>query len=593
MTMTAQAAAQSALFIEESRQLLLQIEQGWQQAKPNDVQWREQMLRQLHQLKGLALSFNEDAAADCCHQLENQLNQKDIALSAIQAVAVSQALGRLHEIVHSLNYVAKPLTDKTVEQTAAVEQLWQIDFKPLPGFFENGQDPLQYLKQLQQLGEITVQADSSKLPEFADFDASQLYLNWQIQLKTAADEQTLRQVFDWVKEVCELKITAIRQSPSITNQAKPVQHTAPQSHASFRQILNRLQQQTAWLAELQHAADLLPLSLQTRLAQLQLAQSQNYLALQKLNLKPLTSAFQRLPALLQTICKQTGKQVELKLPQQTVWLPASVLDFINDVLIQLLRNALAHGIESPDARLTNGKASLGQIVIEQSLQGMQLKLKFQDDGAGLQAEKIFAAAGGNVNVGINELIFQAGLSTANTPDLLSGRGIGLDLVRQHIQHLQGDISVESIQGQGCAFHINIPLQQTLQVLHTAVIADQLYVLPLDSIVDDFAATELSKRYVSGRGEFVEYKQQWLPVWDIRQRFKLAGSSSEQTRVLIISERERLCVLKVEKLLPPAEYLLTKVNGYYQPMPGVLALATNGQTQPALCLQWHAIFGDRK
>ncbi|MDT8310875.1 MAG: Hpt domain-containing protein, partial [Methylophaga sp.] len=219
MTMTAQqAVTQSALFIEEGRQLLLQIEQGWQQAKPGDEQWRGQMLRQLHQLKGMALSFDATTAADCCHQLESQLNQHHETLSPLQAVTVSQTLGRLHEMLHSPNQVNKPVVDKTAEQTTtAMMQRWQIDFKPLPGFFVNGQDPLQFLKQLQQLGEITVQADTSKLPGFADFDASQSYLNWQIQLTTTADEQTLRQVFDWVTEVCELKITALTDSPSPTN----------------------------------------------------------------------------------------------------------------------------------------------------------------------------------------------------------------------------------------------------------------------------------------------------------------------------------------------------------------------------------------
>ncbi|MDT8312031.1 MAG: ATP-binding protein, partial [Methylophaga sp.] len=348
-----------------------------------------------------------------------------------------------------------------------------------------------------------------------------------------------------------------------------------------------------WLNQLQQAARLLPLPLKTRLDQLQLAQSQNYLALQKLIFKPLSNAYQRLPALLQTICQQTGKQAQLALPQQPIWLPARVLDFISDVLIQLLRNAIAHGIESPDKRLVAGKPPQGQIRLEQSLHGMQLALHFYDDGIGLQTEKILAAAGGNTETAIDKLIFNAGLTTASAPDLLSGRGIGLDLVRQHIQQLQGHISVASSPDQGCGFHISIPLQQTLQVQQAVVVADQLYVLQPDSIIEDLPAAELPSRHVSGRGEFVEYQQQWLPVWDIRQRFKLAGSSPEQARLLIISEQGQLQVLIVDKLLPPAEYLLSKVNRHYQPIPAVLALATNGQLQPALWLQWQSIFGKRK
>ncbi|MEX1200549.1 MAG: Hpt domain-containing protein [Methylophaga sp.] len=585
--MTVQVASLSALFIEESRQLLMQIEQGWQQAQSGDIQWRSQMLRQLHQLKGMAASFNQSAVADCCHQLETQLNQQDSAMSPEQAIAVSQTLCMLHDILHSVKYVAQTPAIETPEQiTTANEQLWRIDFKPLPGFFANGQDPLHYLKQLQQLGDMTVLADTSQLPVFADFDASQPCLSWQVTLKTDVDEQSLWQLFDWVKELCQVNITALNEIPP------PMQSPAPARQSPLNDIMRRHQQQLAWLQELQQAAQGLPSSLQNRLEQLQLAQSQNYLDLQKLMLKPLSTAYQRLPGLLQTICKQTGKQADLVLPSQPIWLPAMTLDLISDVLIQLLRNAIAHGIESPDSRLAAGKSPQGQIAIEHYLDGLQLKLHFYDDGCGLQSEKILAAAGENTSADIHELIFQAGLSTTRMPDLLAGRGIGLDLVRQHIQQLQGHISVAS-DNAGCAFHISIPLPQTLQVLQAVAVADQIFVVSPECIIADLPASSLPLRQVSGRGEFVEYQQQWWPVWDIRQRLKLVGPMPEDSRLLIMREQGRQYMLRVDKLLLPAEYLLSDVQRHYQSLPGVVALATNGGLQPALWLQWQQIFGERK
>lgn len=593
MTMTVQAASPSALFIEESRQLLMQIEQGWQQAQPADLEWRSQMLRQLHQLKGMAASFNQSAVADCCHQLETQLNQLNSAMSPDQAIAVSQTLSMLHNILHSVKYVAHTRATGTPEQIAtAVEQLWRIDFKPLPGFFANGQDPLHYLKQLQQLGDMAVLADTRQLPVFADFDTSQPYLSWQITLKTDADEQSLWQLFDWVKELCQVNITALSETPPPTDDLQPMQPSEPLRQSPLNDIMRRHQQQLAWMQELKQAADYLPAPLQNRLDQMQLAQSQNYLDLQKLMLKPLSTAYQRLPGLLQTICKQTGKQAELVRPAQSIWLPAMTLDFISDVLIQLLRNAIAHGIESPDARRAAGKSPQGKIAIEHSLEGLQLKLHFYDDGCGLQSEKILAAAGENAGADIHELIFQAGLSTTRTPDLLAGRGIGLDLVRQHIQQLQGHISVAS-GNDGCAFHISIPLPQTLQVLQAVAVADQLFVLSSERIMADLPASSLPLRQVNGRGEFVEYQQQWLPVWDIRQRLKLVGPIPEDSRLLIMREQGRQYVLRVDKLLLPAEYLLSDVQRHYQTLPGVVALATNGGLQPALWLQWQQVFGECK
>ncbi len=587
MTMTEQAAGQSALFIEESRQLLMQIEQDWQHPQPGDIQWRGQMLRQLHQLKGMAASFDESAAADCCHQLETQLNQQNSAMSLDQAIAISQTLARLHDILHSVHCVVQmPSNSVTEHITATVDQLWRIDFKPLPGFFANGQDPLHYLKQLQQLGEMTVLADTSQLPVFADFDASQPYLSWQITLKTGVDEQSLWQLFDWVKELCQINITALTEMPS------PMLPLESSRQMPLNDIMRRHQQQLGWLQALKQAADCLPVALQNRLDQLQLAQSQNYLDLQKLILKPLSTAYQRLPGLLQTICKQTGKEAVLVLPTQPIWVPARTLDFINDVLIQLLRNAIAHGIELPDVRRAAGKSPQGQIGIEQSLEGLQLKLHFYDDGCGLQSEKILAAAGENTGADIHELIFQPGLSTTRTPDLLAGRGIGLDLVRQHIQQLRGHIRVVS-DNSGCAFHINIPLPQSLQVLQAVVVADQLFVLSPDGIIADLPANSLPLRQISGRGEFVEYQQQWWPLWDIRQRLKLVGPVPEDSRLLVIRVNGRQHLLRVDKLLLPAEYLLSDVQRHYQPLPGVVALATNGGLQPALWLNWQQVFGERK
>lgn len=584
--MTAYAAARSALFIEESRQLLIQIEQDWQQAKPAESQWRDHMLRQLHKLKGMAASFDEAAAAECCHQLETAVSQADKAFTAKQAMAISQTLGKLHEILHGLRPQTKTLADNPAQQsTAGAHQQWQIDFKPLPGFFANGQDPLQYLKQLQTLGDMTVAVDSSQLPAFADYEANQPYLSWRIQLNTTADAETIKQVFDWVKADCQLAITLLNQQIEAPQPALP-------RHEPVRHILRRHQQQTSWLDELQQQADILPLALQNRLDQIQLAQTQNYLALQKLMLRPLLNAYQRLPALLNTIGSQTGKQAALTLPEQPLWVPSQLLELISDVLIQLLRNALAHGVETVEQRLAAGKPATGNIRIEQSLDGMQLNLLFADDGAGLQAAKILAAAGQQNGAEISELIFQAGLSTASTPDLLSGRGIGLDLVRQHIQQLQGTISVSSTEGEGCVFQISLPLRQTVQTLQAVEVADQLYVLSAENIVEDLPAESLKRRHISGRGEFVEFQQQWLPVWDLRQRFKLANSVTNDPRLLIIRSHDIAGALQVDKCRLPAEFLLNDLQSHYRQVPGIPALASDGGPQVALWLQPDLLFGKR-
>ena len=588
--MTAYAAAQSALFIEESRQLLIQIEQGWQQAKPADSQWRDQMLRQLHKLKGMAASFDEAAAAECCHQLETAVSQTDMPFTAMQAMAVSQTLGKLHEILHCLKPQTKTIADNPAEQlTADKQQQWQIDFRPLPGFFTNGQDPLQYLKRLQALGDMTVAVDNSRLPAFADYEANQPYLSWRIQLTTTADAEIIRQIFDWVKTDCQLAITPLnQQTAAVISNPQP----ALPRHEPVRQILRRHQQQTDWLAEVQQHAEALPLALQNRLDQIQLAQTQNYLALQKLMLRPLLNAYQRLPALLNTICSQTGKQAALTLPEQMLWVPAQLQDLLSDVLIQLLRNALAHGIETTEQRLAAGKSATGNIRIEQSLDGMQLDLLFADDGAGLQTAKIRAAAGQQNAGDINELIFQAGLSTASTPDLLSGRGIGLDLVRQHIQQLDGTISVSSTEGEGCVFRISLPLRQTVQTLEAVEVADQLYVLSPENIVKTLPAESLKRRHISGRGEFVEFQQQWLPVWDLRQRFKLANSATNDSWLLIIRSHGISGALQVDKCRLPAEYLLSDLQSHYRQLPGITALASDGGPQVALWLQPDLLFGKR-
>lgn len=573
------SAAPSALFAEESLQLLLHIEQDWQQAAPQDIAWRAQMLRQLHQLKGVAASFNQLAAADCCHQLETLLNQHDnAALLPAMAVSVSQKLARLHELLHNAKQPPVLPADHGDMMQSAPEQRWLIDFKPLPTFFKNGQDPLQYLKKLQQLGEMTVSADHSNLPDFADYDARLSYLSWQITLDSSADEAALRAIFDWVKDDCQL---AIQPLPAADSPATKLPAAVSDSSSQIKQILQRQQQENQWLDSLEQYAAVLPANSQTLLRQLQLSRQQSWLALQKLLLKSLSAAYSRLPSLLTTLTTQTGKQARVQLADSELSVPPLVADLLSDVLIQLLRNAIAHGIESPADRIAAGKPAVGTISISQQLDGMQLQLTMRDDGVGLQADKILAAAG-QADADIHQLIFQAGLTTANAPSLLSGRGVGLDLVRQHIQRLQGSIRVESVNGAGCLFQLRLPLTQTLQVLQAVTVDDQQYLLAPEQIIDDLLLSAQQTRHINGRGQFVEYQQQWLPVCDLRRQFKLAADFGSTARLLIIKSADKWWALPVDGVRLPAEYLLSSLTPHYRPVTGILAMAVTPQ-QPALWL----------
>ncbi len=262
---------------------------------------------------------------------------------------------------------------------------------------------------------------------------------------------------------------------------------------------------------------------------------------------PIDFAYQRLPRIVHDLSLSLGKKVEVNFSGENIELDKTVLEKIGDPLVHLVRNALDHGIESPDDRRQAGKSETGQIYIDAYHQGGNIVVEITDDGAGLNYEKILKKAHDKKLVDdsltmseeqLSQLIFLPGLSTTDLISDISGRGVGMDVVKKNIEELGGAIEVSSTPGEGCKFKIRLPL--TLAILDGQMIRveDQIYIIPLQSIVESIQIQSQNLYQVAGATEVYHYRGNYIPVIRLGQVLGLASHDSieEKEEANIIDQR---------------------------------------------------------
>ncbi|MBA1330917.1 chemotaxis protein, partial [Candidatus Endoriftia persephone str. Guaymas] len=229
----------------------------------------------------------------------------------------------------------------------------------------------------------------------------------------------------------------------------------------------------------------------------------------QIRMLPISFTFSRFPRLVHDLSNKLGKKIELKVSGENTEVDKTVIEKIGDPLVHLVRNSLDHGIEMPDERVSAGKPETGVIQLNASHKGGNIVIEIRDDGRGLNRDKIEAKAieRGIIPEGhmledrqIYELIFQAGFSTADEVSDVSGRGVGMDVVRRNINELGGSIEIESDPGKGSAIIIRLPLTLAILDGQTVSVGSETYIVPLVSIIESIQVSEEMINLVAGRGE---------------------------------------------------------------------------------------------
>ncbi|MDM2748734.1 chemotaxis protein CheA [Citrobacter sp. Cs237] len=317
-----------------------------------------------------------------------------------------------------------------------------------------------------------------------------------------------------------------------------------------------------------------------------------------IRMMPMEYVFSRFPRLVRDLAGKLGKQVELTLVGSSTELDKSLIERIIDPLTHLVRNSLDHGIELPEKRLEAGKNAVGNLILSAEHQGGNICIEVTDDGAGLNRERILAKAiaqGMAVNENMTDdevgmLIFAPGFSTAEQVTDVSGRGVGMDVVKRNIQEMGGHVEIQSKQGAGTTIRILLPL--TLAILDgmSIRVADEVFILPLNAVMESLQPREDDLHPLAGGERVLEVRGEYLPLVELWKVFDVEGAKTEATQgiVVILQSGGRRYALLVDQLIGQHQVVVKNLESNYRKVPGISAATILGDGSVALIVDVSAL-----
>ena len=466
---------------------------------------------------------------------------------------------------------------------------WEISFRPYRELFARGNDPLRMMRELAELGDLTVNVDTSALPNFAELDSQSCYLAWKLELAGDVPEDAIKQVFEWAEGDCDLELRlmggetapVIDAAPVVAETepapsqevladailsgsapaveeprpepatpaaaaptAAPVKDVKPDAIAgvgdsgSIRVSVEKIDELMNTVGELVITQAMLSQlgaaleggnaeKLRAGLAQLERNTRELQESVMRVRMLPISFVFSRFPRMVRDIAQRLGKQIDLKLTGEQTELDKTVLEKIGDPLVHLVRNSIDHGIEMPEVRVLAGKDAAGTVHLDACHRGGNIAVEVSDDGGGLDKDRILAKARQRGLVGpndvltddqIHDLIFLPGFSTAEKTTDLSGRGVGMDVVRRNVKELGGKIELRSERGKGSRFIITLPLTLAIVDGQSVAVGSETYIIPLISIVESMRLKETSISRLSGHNEVFSFRGDYLPIIRLHELF---------------------------------------------------------------------------
>jgi two-component system chemotaxis sensor kinase CheA len=524
---------------------------------------------------------------------------------------------------------------------------WRIQFHPVPDLLRLRNEPTRMFAELERLGSITVHADLSRLPELTSMDPEVCYLSWDIELRGVVSRAQLDEIFDWVDRDCRLEFTPLGgaagaqlqsvaaptgaapapvsaapapaavslPAPALVPSAAPAAppkapgsvpvHRLSGESSSIRVATDKLDGIINLVGELLITQSMLaafadgldPSKLDMlRRGLSQLARNTRELqeSVMQIRMLPISFAFNRFPRLVHDLSRKLGKSVEIKLTGENTELDKTVLEKISDPLVHLVRNSLDHGLETPEQRVANGKPPGGTIELAAFHEGGSIVIEVKDDGAGLNRPRILQKARERLLIGqdqeltdeqVDNLIFMPGFSTAEQVSDVSGRGVGMDVVRQNINDLGGHVQVFSRTGQGSTVRIRLPL--TLAILDGQLVrvGKEIYIISLLAIVETVQVTRDRISNVLGGSEVFRLREEYLPVIKLGELFDIEPDSNnieDGLLVVVEADNKRVCVL-VDDLLAQQQVVIKSLESNFKPVLGVAGATILGDGAVALII----------
>ena len=316
-------------------------------------------------------------------------------------------------------------------------------------------------------------------------------------------------------------------------------------------------------------------------------------AVMSVRMMPMAYAFDRFPRLVRDLGSKLGKDVELVTRGASTELDKGLIERILDPMTHLVRNSLDHGIEAPAQRQAAGKPATGTLTLAAQHQGGNILIEISDDGAGLDRERILAKARANGlpvadNVSDDEvwqLIFAPGFSTAEAVTDVSGRGVGMDVVKRNIQELGGHVDIRSQAGQGTTICIVLPLTLAIMDGMLLRVGGEVFIMPLGAIMESMQARPEQIRQLAGGHRLVQVRGEYLPLIEMHRVFDIEGAETDVHRgiVMIVQSEGRLFALLVDELLGQRQVVVKNLETNYRKVVGISAATILGDGSVALIL----------
>lgn len=628
--------------VDAMEQGLLQLEGGGDNAETvNDI------FRAAHSIKGGAATFGFAAAAEFTHHVETLLDSVrngsravDPALVALLLRSADQVRALLNaardngvadaalsaQLQHELQaaLAGQAVATERAEAVAAARGGWRIVFKPHADLFSSGNDPLRILRGVETLGPLQTELHfAGGTPALAEADPLSCHLWWSLHLQGDATEQQLREMFAWVEDECELSLEPVvgtvvaaaapgkvvpiipaaaspgampaASAPAAAKSRAPAESSIRVSTDKIDGLINLVGELVITQASLtQYTQGLDPLVHERLLASVQqLEQTARLLqeSVMSTRMLPIDSVFSRFPRMVHDLAARLDKQVRLQTIGEGTELDKSVIEKIGDPLTHLVRNCVDHGIETPAERMGAGKPAQGTMTLTAAHQGGQIVIEVIDDGRGLSRQRIIDKARGNglavadnaADSDVWNLIFAPGFSTAAEVTDVSGRGVGMDVVRRNIESLGGEVELKSQEGAGTTVRIRLPL--TLAIIDGMFVAvgGETFIVPLNGVIESLQPLPEQIKRVSGQGQVLRLRDEYIPMVSARELYRVPGASREAHQliaVIVEAEGRKLAIL-VDDLLGQQQAVIKSLEAHYRRVFGVAGATILGDGRVAL------------
>ena len=609
------------------------------------------VFRALHTIKGSGAMFGFDALAAFTHHIENAFdlvrNSRltvtpdliSLSLAAVDQIKamLDESAGRGHadagtsaqllEKVRALTGAIETSPEKTpavasepAPRAGGTARDWKISFRPGPDLLRTGSNPLLLFRELRQLGALQITADTSAIPSLSELDPQRCYISWNIVLTTTAKLDEIRDVFIFVEDSCELAIEPCATgpcagSPQIVDgpASAPAEKEPDETRRSPEQSAQPSSIRVA-AAKLDQLVDLVGqlVTVQARLAEVaarhddrdMLAVAEEIEALTTelretsmgMRTLPLRSTFERFKRLVYDLGRTLHKEVELTFEGGDTELDKTVLDHLNDPLMHLIRNSMDHGIESPEVRRAAGKPATGTIHLSARHAGAQVLVCVSDDGKGIDREAVRARAiekglaTADARLSESEIfsfILAPGFSTAREVSDVSGRGVGMDVVRRNVEALRGSIEIASHPGAGSTVTLRLPL--TLAIIDGLLVrvGQARFVMPLGNTVECVELTRQDIANANGK-HLANIRGEIIPYIRLSEYLHMHTERPEREQVMVAETEHGRFGFVVDQVLGDHQTVIKNLGRLYRDVQEVSGATILGDGTVALILDLHRL-----